>query len=312
MTLEDAFGESFAQEFEQERTRRVQERNRVSDETKQKIAQKIVEEDALDPKDPVMEYTVDGGVTHDVLLMTFPNPQNEPIWTYLNELQSGGATIPMDYMGDWMNCLFNDKEMLKGMEPGNEYIIIGNLDQWVPDDGEPRDQVSPVRGVIDLEEIKEYAQGAMDSDMEKINEGESSEGGPEGVDGSDEAKVNAPFGDSDDEEDDSEEEEKSSSNPFGSSTTEDEEGPKIDSDNVAETVKELYEREGDVILEIEEGDDELEDLAVYHMKENGFEEMDEEVFETVKELALDGIESLKEDEEEEEDDLLGDDGNIFG
>lgn len=300
--LEETFGDSFVQEFDQERQRRRQERERASEEAKDAIAEKIVSGEEFTGTDPMIQYTAESGITHDVLLMTLPDPESG-IWQHLNELDSGAVTLPMDYLGEWMSCLFNDPDEVKQMQAGHEYVIIGNLDQWEDDKGQMRDQVSPVRGVMTLDEVKKRVSGQIDASEEEPEE-------PSG------------FNEGDESDDDSEEDEEEDSSPFGNSTSgedaedeEEEEGGGVDEDTVLDHLNGFPDGKQDQIIELEDDAGELDDVATYIMKEEGYEEYVEEVAENIKEVI---ISWKSEDEEEEEDDddeglgLGGDEDSLFG
>lgn len=299
--LEETFGDSFVQEFEQERQRRRQERERASEEAKDAIAEKIVSGEEFTGTDPMLQYTAESGITHDVLLMTLPDPDGG-VWKHMNELDSGAVTLPMDYLGEWMSCLFNDPDEVKEMQSGHEYIIIGNLDQWEDDKGQMRDQVSPVRGVMTLDEVKKRASGQIDASEQEPDEPSGfNEGSSSDDDDDEDIEGDAPsFGGGNSDEDSEEEEE--------------EEDDGVDEDTVLEHLNGFPEEKQEQIIELDDDADELDDVATYIMKEEGYEEYVEEVAEDIK----DAIVSWKnEDEEEEEDDdgglgLGGDEDSLFG
>ena len=164
-SLEDTFGEEFAKNLQGKIAERREQRNRVTDEIKKEIANKAVNEnalnDAIEEGEPHFQYKDENGVTHDVLLMQAPNPNSKPWFSMANELSSGAISIPMNYLGEFMSCLFNNPDEVKRMEEGEHYILIGKLDTWEPEDGEPRDQLQPVRGVMNMEEIQRLADDWM-------------------------------------------------------------------------------------------------------------------------------------------------------
>jgi len=161
--LSQAFGEDFVEDFQQERAKRAQQRNAVPEEELKMIADKIINQDAFEGGEPMFNYTSETGVTNHVLLMQLPEPSGEKdIWGYVNKLSSGAVTCPMDWMGEWWSCLFNNPDDLQKLESGDFAVIIGKLDKWENDAGEVNDQISPVRGLLTLEEVKSYADGELD------------------------------------------------------------------------------------------------------------------------------------------------------
>lgn len=294
--LEETFGETFAQEYKQTEQQRRQELEKVSPETKRKVAEALVASDDFSGSDPHMTFESDSGVTHDVLLMTLPEVEDGTIFQYRNELSTGAVSIPMDYIGSdgWMSVLFNDKEMVKGMTEGQQYVIIGNLDQWEKDDGEMEDQVSPARGVLTLEEVEEYAQSEASQEVNEeepssFNETEAEEEETETEDG---------------EEDD---EDSSFSTSFGDDEEEEDEGIGAPSDDTIHgIIDELAEQKPEVAELTADDGEELEEVATYIMQQEGYDEYDDEVAQSIIDTVLDYV---TEDEEEEEDDdggLLGD------
>lgn len=324
--LEDVFGESFAEQFQEEREQRINSRNQVDDQTMAGIAYKILEEDALDPTEPQFTYTDDNSVTHDVLLMTVPDPDDKPVWTYMNELKTGAVSLPLDYMGEWMSVLFNDKDMVGDISQGDEVIIVGNLDQWMPDGSdEPEDQVSPARGVMLLDELPEHAQNYEQGEMEQINETSTTEETTEDTT-TDESEDSggSPFssGSSDDTEDEEDGDDSSSSSSFSGFDSDDEEedddGYDIDEESVRETVDTLAEKKEEV-LELEEGDDRLQDVAMFyidnHMNPEKYDRPElKEIVAEISDIVVEYLEEKREDEEEDEEEgsIFDNSDSIFG
>lgn len=184
--LEDVFGEEFANQYEQEVQKRRERRNKIDEEQKKQISHLAVNEGKLDSSEPQFEYQDDRGITHNVLLMTFPD--REDIWGYMNELDSGAVSIPFDYMGDWKSCLFNEsvKSELKRLNPGDTVVMVGNLDEYEDDEGNKRENVSPARGFITMEELDEWSTEAMESEGFSTSDDGSSEESPFGSGGGDE------------------------------------------------------------------------------------------------------------------------------
>lgn len=324
--LENTFGEEFAQNYKEQIAKKREQRNKVRDEDKLEIAHLAVNEGKFQEGEPRFTFQSESGVSHEVRLMQLPKMENKSIFGYVNELKTGAVTCPLDYLGDWMSCLFNDPEDLRQMEPGEHYIIIGELDQWENDKGEVNDQISPVRGVLSLPEAKKAADMYLqengpndkkpssdsleddDESMEaeqsepeekkkkpsfkakaKKDEDSEPEPEPETEDGdTDEALDELGFGGDDDNE---EEEEEESSIPY---------------EQVKNHVEELGEGEA-AVWELDEGDARLKKLANVICVRMDLDKDDEEVVNEVAHLALDAIEehnSSDGDEEDEEDALF--------
>lgn len=306
--LSETFGEQFAEQYENERRQRMQERESIDDETKRMIAAKAVESDEFSGEEPHFQFKSETGITHDVLLMTLPDLDDGTVFSrFMNQLDSGAVTCPLDYMGDWMSCLFNNEEDLTGMEPGASYLVIGNLDQWENDKGEMNDQVSPVRGVISMDQVKSWASDSVseevneEPDMSGINEPEpekeADEPEPEPEPEPEEEKDDAPelnFGGGGDGEEEEDED--------GSILT-----PQ-DEDNIQSELDTLVEHKEEIV-EFDEDDDRWNDVGQYVMQQLDLAE-EEEVFEAVKDESVDYV--LENEEEEEEDDEDDTEGNLFG
>ena len=289
--LEETFGEEFAEQYEEQVNERRRQRESVSDEVKTQIADKAVNQDAFkQDNEPHFTHKTDSGITHDVLLMMLPNPDKEPIWSRVNKLDSGAATCPLDYMNEWMSCLFNNPEDLRDMTPGSYYIVIGDMNQWENDAGEVFDQVSPVRGVMSLPEAQEFAKQALDGSG--INEEEPE---PEPAEEVNEEPDEEPMfgGDSDDDEEEED--------IFGEEEEEDDSGPEdeITSSEVSTMVESLAEKDEEV-WEVEQGDPRLEKLSRVICKRLEYDHENDAVLNTVGNLALERIEEEREAEEEED------------
>lgn len=321
--LSETFGEDFAEQYESERKRRQQEREKVGDETLAKIAQKAVNTDQFSGDNPKFQFKSESGITHDVLLMTLPDLDDGNIFTYTNDLDSGAVTCPLDYMGEWMSCLFNDKDMLTRMEPGSQYLVVGNLSQWEADDGEMRDQMSPVRGVVSIEEIKKYV---SDGIQQEVNEEEEDEEEPdmEGInENPPEMDETSAFStnmdeevEEEDEEDDTDEEEEDNTPSFSLGDDNEEEDEEEEDDEIVNEsdvhviVEELADYKEEV-KEIEGPEDErIVDVAKYVIAELDYPK-EEGVPKKVRDAALDRIYEYQEDDDEEEEFDMGDEENIF-
>lgn len=310
--LSETFGDQFAEQYENEKRQRMQEREKLGEETLRDIAAKSVESDEFSGSEPHFQYKSETGITHDVLLMTLPEVNEGTVFSrFMNQLDSGAVTCPMDYMGDWMSCLFNNEEDLTGMEPSESYLVIGNLDQWENDKGEMNDQVSPVRGVISMNQVKAWASESVNEtvnddepDMSGINEPEPDEEEPEEEEAEEESEE-----DSEDEEDDSPDLSFGSSGDGDEEEEEDDDAPLLSEKNVSTIQSELdtLTDHKEEILEFDEDDDRWADVTQYVMQQMGMEE-EEEVFEAVKSESIDHI--IEEEEEDEEEDEV--EGNLFG
>lgn len=162
--LEDAFGEDFAEGVQETIAEKRRERNRVTEEQKKEIAQIAINENKFNPEEPRFQYTTDNGITHNVLLMQVPDMENRTVWEYLSEPWEGAAKLPLDYLGEWMSCTFPDKNDVKVLDTGEWYIVIGGIDIYTTDEGEERENVYPVRGVVSLEDAKEWAQEGLEDE----------------------------------------------------------------------------------------------------------------------------------------------------
>lgn len=162
--LEDTFGEEFADHVQQRTQERRAERERLSEDTKRRIAHLVINEGKFGEGDPMFSYTSEEGVQHDVLLMELADPASGSVWSQVNELESGAVSVPLEYLGQWIWSIFNDPSMAKQMEEDEYYIVAGRLSEWERDDGTTQDQFSPVRGIIGLEEAKELAAEALEEE----------------------------------------------------------------------------------------------------------------------------------------------------
>jgi hypothetical protein len=308
MSLEDTFGESFAEQYEQEKQKRMQERNSVDDETRRAIANKAVEEFRQHPDEPQFTYASEAGVKHDVLLMTLPDLDEGTVFSrFMNQLDSGAVTCPLDYMGEWMSCLFNNEEDLTNMTPGKEYLVIGQLDKWENDQGEMNDQMSPVRGVVSMDEVQKWSSDNID---EEVNETSSE---PDMDD------INEPEPEPEEEESSGDDDEGGSFLGDVSEDEEEEEDDGLPEEDINQEIDLLIEHKGEEMFEIEEGDERLQDVGVYVIKQDTVDlEEDEEVLEEVMDYSLDYINNHpenpanQEDDEEEEEEEDDAEESLFG
>lgn len=300
MGLEDTFGSEFAEQVQKEVQQKRHERNSLTEKVAREVSALAVNERKFESGDPMFTFTSDGGVTHEVLLVQLPDMENGSVWNQVNELDSGAISLPLDYMGEWIWSIFNDREEAKKMEEGNWYIAVGNLDEWVPDEGanagEPQDQFSPVRGIITMDEAKSYA----DEEMGEGDEVSSSTG--------------SVTGDTIQQEDESDDEDEEDDTPsFGSSSSgDDEDNEEPDDDepaieatysDVAGTVEALAESEPEV-WEANPDHEDWDNLvyAVCRQVEEDPEKSD--VWDEVTGIIAETIEEHNEEEEEDDDDSI--------
>lgn len=294
--LESTFGKEFAEEYEEQVQQRRREREEVDDKSLIAIADKAINQSAFKgDKEPHFMFTTDSGIDHDVLLMSLPDPDNEPIWNRVNKLDSGAVTCPLDYMGQWMSCLFNNPDHLRKLEPGDYGIIVGKMDTWEDEESEKvYDQVSPVRGVITLEEAEELAKKSLDDS--DINESEQEE---------------IPETTEDEDEDEEEEEDTSSSSIFSSSDDdEEEEEQSIDTPDYSDVANEVEELavNDEQVWEIDEGDERLDVLAAVVASRldlirdrDDVDSLDDEILDSIRKDCLERIEEEVEGDKEEDD-----------
>jgi len=291
--LKDTFGEDFAEQVEQKIQKRREQRERIDEESKKKIADMAVNQGYFHDGDPTFDYTDDEGITHDVMLMQLAEPREGSVWNQVRRMDSGGISVPLDYLGEWVWSIFNDESMAKKMDEGEWYIVAGNLTTWEPDDGEPQDQFSPVRGVISMEEAKELASDSMEEEgfgsasSEDTSEDTTEDEPGTEDDGSSEGSLFSDDGDSE------EEEEKDA--PYIEANAED----------VYNIVESLAEEEGEV-WDVHEDHDEFPTLLMVVCDKLGVDYEEEQARDEVAELVLERVEMENEedDEEEEEEDSL--------
>lgn len=339
-SLEETFGEDFAEQYQQQIAEKREERNSITEEQLGKMCALAIVEDKFHDGEPTFQYNTENGVTHDVILVEAPEPRGDKtLWDYLEEPWDGAARLPMSYLGDWHNCTFPDAEDVKKIEQGEHYIIVGSWDEWENDDGDVYTNISPVRGIASLEEANEWAKKYLGDEGFDVSEESEDEETEESDDGGFEG-----FGSSDDdEEEEEEEEEEESSDPFGDvggSDDEDEEESDDDSDSsggsigggltdlagdTEEDEEEEEEEEDDSvtygevsnfveklaedqdedeepqIFEIEEGDDELDRLV--EIVAGNFEGLEKE---SVREITIETIEHHREDDDDDDGDELSD------
>ena len=287
--LIDAYGEEFVSGLKSTISEKQAEREQVSDRAKAGIANKAINEQAFGSGDPMFQYTdEETGITHDVLLMETPDPDSKTFYSMMRELDSGAVTAPLLYLGQFYSCLFNDPDLPKSLEPGHWYIIIGELTQWTDDQDKTHDQVSPVRGVMTNQEAKELAEKGMeDADInepepepaDEVNEPEEMASDPE----------ESPFMTSDDNEDEEEEED---------------EFP-VSQEEIDSLVERFAEQHGDVVWDLEEGDDNFEDLVeAIAANHEDLDRNNQDHLEQTAPMVLDRIEREGDDDEDDEEESM--------
>lgn len=253
--LADTFGEEFVQEFQQERRKRMAERQKVSEETRLEIADRAVNQGEMQGGNPRFSHTTDSGVTHDVLLVTVPDPPGRTYWSYKTEGDEGSISLPLDYMGEWIWSWFNDAEMAERLVPGENFIVIGNMSVWERDDGTENDQFSPVRGILSIEQVNDLADKALESEGIESDDMESPMVSDSGGEAEAETSTSSSGGGGVSalmEED--EEEEDDSSSFLGSDEGEDEEEVEVDYADVEQEVETLAEKD-ERVWELTEDDE---------------------------------------------------------
>lgn len=163
--LANTFGEDFAENYQKKVQQKRQSRNQLSAEDKAIVADKAVNQGALDDGEPMFDYTDTNGVVHRVMLMEFPDLENGTVYSYANELSTGAVSIPFDYLGEWISCLFNEgKEAVAEFEEGDPYLMVGQHGTWENDSGEENEQLSPVTAAMTLEEVNELANRSLEEE----------------------------------------------------------------------------------------------------------------------------------------------------
>lgn len=296
--LEDTFGPEFADHVEQRTQERRQERERLTDETKAAIADKAINQQGFHGGDPMFEYTSENGITHNVLLMQLAEPREGSVWNMARELNSGAISVPLEYLGQWIWSIFNDIEEAKKLEHDKWYIVAGNLDTWEPDDGDPQDQLSPVRGIMSLEEARELADKEMDS---------------EGFGEEEDAVPDSAFGDDEEEsEPEPEQDDEGEGGIFGGSDDDEEEAEEETDDvTIDATASDIY----NVVEDLADEEDEVWEVTPEHSDWDtfilvicdklGLDPDNENVAKQVGEMAMDRVdEGPQKDQTGEEDSLF--------
>lgn len=305
--LEETFGSDFVEQFEEEVNARRRERERITDEQKAEIAHDAVNNAKFKDGNPTFDYKTENGITHDVLLMMLPDPDGEPIWNRVNKLDSGAVTCPLDYMGQWWSCLFNNPEDLERMEPGDYYIVVGEQTVWEAESGQEYEQVSPVRGVISLDEARDLAAQYLDDDT-SINEPGSEDEATDDEPEEDENDDTPAFGGSSDDDGDEDEEEDDSpgflsGDDDGDEDDDEDDEPFVSYSDVANEVEELADKD-DAVWEVSEGDERLNKLIKIIAKRLGVEPETQDDVDDIKQAALDRIQEESDDDDDDDDSLF--------
>lgn len=310
--LQNTFGEEFVETYNKKIQQRQESRNKLPSDAKQEIADRCINQGELDGGNPMFNYTDSEGNTHRVMLMEFPDMEEGTVYQYANELQTGAVSIPFEYLGTWISCLFNEgKDHVAEFEEGSHYVIAGRHGTYETNDGEEREQLSPVTAIMSLEELQELANEAME------NEGfdESDESGDSleefGSDGED-TEPDEPEAESDGEDDSL----NISLGDDSDSEDEEDDGPTeyngIPVQEVIDKTDELAEKD-EKVEQIDPGTDWAEKFGNVLAK---FLEYDDN--ETLEEIAVtyinegeDAAFALGEPDEEETDDSGSDDQELF-
>lgn len=179
--LEDVFGEDFAQHVQERTAERRQERNRLTEKQMAEVASLAINEGKFEEGDPQFTYTTENGITHNVMLVQVPDPDNGEVWEHLSEPWDGAARLPLEYLGQWYWSTFPDKKDVAKLSQGDHAIVAGGIEESEGDNGEKYYSIYPVRGILTLDEAQEYAQsGDIDEEFgDDDTEEEESEPEPE-------------------------------------------------------------------------------------------------------------------------------------
>lgn len=340
--LEDVFGEDFAKGIRERTAERRQERNRVTEEQMKKICSMAINDNKFDPSegDPTFSFTTENGITHQVLLMQVPDPQNGEVWEHLSEPWEGAARLPLEYLGEWYWSTFPEKKDVANLAQGDWIVVVGEIEENEGDDGQVYRNVYPVRGVATLSEAKEYAEQALEEGGFGAPDEEEDDDGMDFAD-SDEDEEESEEQETEDEEheeeseeaveedDDDEEEESSSggglsftSDDGGSSSSggglgamiegDEDEEEEEDEEQTAEESAVPYEEIAETVEMLAEKQDDDEEPQVYEIEEGTAQherftkiicdrlELDDE--EATAEVVIDVIQQHRDDGEEEEED----------
>jgi len=297
--LSEVFGEDVAKAVRQKTAERRQERNKVTEEQLADICAIAVNENKFAEGEPQFQYTTDNNVTHTVLLMQVPELENGTVWEYLDEPWDGAASLPLDYLGDWMRCTFPDKDDLKKIDSGDSVVVVGSIDEYEKDNGEVIESVYPVRGIATLDEVKEYAKKSMsDEGFDEADDEEESFAEP------DDEPDDEPDTEQDQVDDVPKDDTSSSMNQPGWLDSDsddigkdDDEQDPVPYDDIANLVEQLAENE-EAVWDVGEGDDRLDKLTMVVTNKLDLDDSD-----ATAEVILDVINEHNNQEEDDEEDL---------
>jgi len=310
--LTDTFGEEFAKRYQQEKRKRQERRNKVDEETMGAICARAINQNEFEGGNPQFEFTDEQGVTHTVMLMQFPDMESDTVYTYANELSSGAVSIPFDYMGEWVSCLFNEgKEKVAEFTEGDHYILVGEHGTYTSNNGDEREQLSPVRGIANLDEAKNLADKFMSDEGfgESDDTGEDDPFGGDATDGDDDVPdmtdresgssdsgSDDPFADAGD--DDSEDTDDDTADLF-SEVEDDEDEDDYPIDEVQEVVDALGDKD-DRVWEVDEGSKRHKKLTnVVMNRVDGADDEERTANEVINYIHGDDEDEPEEDDEED-------------
>lgn len=305
--LTEVFGEDLAKNVQSKIAERREERNSVTDEQLQEICDLAINEGKFKDGDPQFSYTTENNVTHNALLMQVPDPNNGTVWEYLDEPWDGAASLPLDYLGEWMNVTFPDKNKLAeaDLDPQSWFIVIGEINTYDAQDGTEKESLL-AREIISIFNAREIAEQALEGEGFSKSEQEETvqEQEPEPPEPEPEDDTEEEFAEEEEEDDDDEEEKSSSGGGLGGLLSgddddEEEEEPEtdIDYDEVEGVVNVLGEKDEQVWeVDVHDPDDERADKLTGIVAK----EIEEEDTEAVRDVVAEVIESETEDEDDDD------------
>jgi len=298
--LTEVFGEDLAKNVQSKIAERREERNSVTDEQLQEICALAINENRFKDGDPQFTYTTENNVNHNVLLMQVPDPNNGTVWEYLDEPWDGAASLPLDYLGEWMNVTFPDKNKLADadLDPESWFILIGEINTYDAQDGTEKESLL-AREIVSIFDAREIAEQALEGEGFTKSEDE---------DPVQEQEPEPPEPDPDTEEKESDgsddEEESDSGGGLGGllddgEDEDEEEEPEadIDYDEVEGVVNVLADKDEQVWeVDVHDPDDERSDKLTQIVAK----EIDEDDTEAVRDVVAEVIESETEDDDDDD------------
>lgn len=163
--LTEVFGEDLAKNVESKIAERREERNSVTDAQMKEICAMAINEGKFQDGDPQFTFTTENNVNHNVLLMQVPDPNNGTVWEYLDEPWDGAASLPLDYLGSWMNITFPDKNKLADadLDPGAWFILVGEINTYNAQDGTEKESLL-AREIVSIFDARELASGQLEDE----------------------------------------------------------------------------------------------------------------------------------------------------